>query len=366
VAQLALDLAGVGAQDRVGGQEEPAAVHRAAGDRAHEAPHDLAEDERRLGRRGVDADAQARDVDALTDHVDGDEPAVRRAREGLELLGGPGLGVQDDGGRVAGGLAQHPRHGARVLAVGGDHQRARVAVAVRANLLEAFVGGGQDARQAVGELQRDRRAVAPARLARGDRVGEGRLDEVVAAAPLQHAVVGDEGDRAADPVADGVGVAVGDVGCRDAVVVAHARDRALVGAKGRAREQQPARRGPEGAREPLAPRELLAEVMGLVGDDERRAAALARPSVGDAGHARVGHRDAAEVARRAQLARVGHQVQPEPGRRLGPLARERRRGADDGDAAHDARLQQRPRVLERRPRLARARRRGDEERPLGP
>ena len=120
---------------------------------------------------------------------------------------------------------------------------------------------------------RDRRAVAPARLARGDGVGEGGLDELLAAAPLQHAVVGDEGDRAADAVAHGVGVGVGDVGRGDAVVVAHARDRALVGAKGRAREQQPARGAAEGAREALAPRELLAEVVGLVGDDERRAGA---------------------------------------------------------------------------------------------
>jgi hypothetical protein len=171
------------------------------------------------------------------------------------------------------------------------------------------VRGGEDARQAVSELERDRGAVAPARLARGDRVGERGLDKVAAAAPLQHAVVGHEGDGPADPVADGVGVAVGDVRRRDAVVVAHAGDRALVRAKGRAREQQPPRGGFEGPREALAPRQLLAEVVGLVGDDERRAAALPGPALGHAGH---------------------------------------------------------PRVLQRRPRLARARRRGDQERAVGP
>jgi hypothetical protein len=106
--------------------------------------------------------------------------------------------------------------------------------------------------------------------------------------------------------------------------------------------------------------------MGLVGDDERRAAALAGPALGDARHPRIGHGDAIEVARRAQFARVGHEVHTHARGGARPLAGERRRRADDRHAAHDARLQQRPRVLQGRPRLARAGRGGDEERPVAP
>ena len=216
------------------------------------------------------------------------------------------------------------------------------------------------------QLERDRRAVAPARLARGHGIGERGLDELLAAAPLQHAVVGDEGDRAADAVAHRVGIAVGDVGRGDPVVVAHARDRALIRAEGRAREQQPARGRPERVREALAPREFFAEMVGLVGDDERRAAALARPPLGHARHSRVGDRHAAEVARRAQLRRVGHEMDPHPRGGTRPLARERRGRADDGDAPDGAALQLLARVLQRRARLARARRGRDQERPLRP
>ena len=45
-------------------------------DRAHEAADDLPEDQRGLGRRRVDPDPQAGDVDALGDHVHRDDPWV--------------------------------------------------------------------------------------------------------------------------------------------------------------------------------------------------------------------------------------------------------------------------------------------------
>ena len=65
------------------------------GDGAHEAADDLAEDQRRLGRGRVDADAQARDVDALADHVDRDDPAGRASRvNACELVVRARLGVQ--------------------------------------------------------------------------------------------------------------------------------------------------------------------------------------------------------------------------------------------------------------------------------
>jgi hypothetical protein len=76
MAQLALDLGRVRAQDRIGGQVQPAGLVRAPGDRPHEAADDLTEDQRRLGGRGIHADAQPRDVDALADHVDGHDPTI--------------------------------------------------------------------------------------------------------------------------------------------------------------------------------------------------------------------------------------------------------------------------------------------------
>ena len=81
VRALLLHLAREPAQGRVGGHEEVA--HLAARPRraADEAADDLAEEELRARARGVDADAQARDVDALGDHQDGHEPAARAGGE---------------------------------------------------------------------------------------------------------------------------------------------------------------------------------------------------------------------------------------------------------------------------------------------
>jgi hypothetical protein len=221
--------------------------------------------------------------------------------------------------------------------------------------------GPQDARQPVRELGRDRGPVAAAGLATAEHGVEGGLDDVVARLPGERPVVGDEDDRPADPVADRVGVRVAHVGDGDAVVVAHARDRALVGAKRRARQQQPATRRPECARESLAPGELLAEVVGLVCDDERVTGALRRPMRGRRGGAGVRRDDAVEVARRSQLGGVRRELNPEAIGGLGPLARQRRRRAQHVDAAHDARAQQPAGEHEARNRLARAGRGGQQE-----
>ena len=90
----------------------------------------------------------------------------------------------------------------------------------------------------------------------------------------------------------------------------------------------------ERRREALAPGQLVAQVVGLVGDDERAGRALARPARPRPPRPRVGDRDAVEVARRAQLGRVGHELQAQRGRRPPPTGgsaawsgRRRRRGA---------------------------------------
>ncbi len=228
---------------------------------------------------------------------------------------------------------------------------------------QARVRLGEDARQAVGQLDRDRRAVAPPGVAPGQHVAERCLDDVVAAAPLEHPVVGDERDRAADAVPDGVGVGERHVGHGDPVVVADPGDRGLIGAERGSREEQPAvADGAERREEAVPPGELVAEMVGLVGDHERVRADARRPAQAGLRDARVGHGDAVEVTRRARIVRVGLQVDAQPRGRLRPLPRQRAGRADHRDAPYATRRELLARELERRPRLARAGGRGDQER----
>ena len=96
VAEFLPHGSGVIAQDGVCGDVEPARFHGTAWDRADEAPDDLPEHERGLGCRRIYADPQAGDVNSLGDHVHGHDPRVAGVRERGQLLGGPGLVVQDD------------------------------------------------------------------------------------------------------------------------------------------------------------------------------------------------------------------------------------------------------------------------------
>ena len=117
--------------------------------------------------------------------------------------------------------------------------------------------------------------------------------------------------------------------------------------------------------EARAPRELVAEVVGLVGDDERPRRALRaharRPTLRDA---RVGDGDAVEVPRRAQLGarrargagRGGRRPAP-TGASAAPSGRRRRRGRSTALRSSSQR------ELDRRPRLARAGRGVEQERP---
>ncbi len=91
----------------------------------------------------------------------------REPRKSASLRAAFGLRVQHHHRRAPGHLAQQLGHPAGVGGVGRDHEAARVAVARRAQRAQLGVGLAQDARQAVGQLGRDRRAVAAAGLARG-------------------------------------------------------------------------------------------------------------------------------------------------------------------------------------------------------
>ena len=222
----------------------------------------------------------------------------RRSRERDELLRRPRLGVEHDQRRAAGALAQQRGDPARVARVGGDHQAAGVAVAGGSHRRELGVGLAQDPRQAVGQLGRDRRPVTAPGLARAQHRLEARLDHVVAAAPGQRPVVGDEADRPADPIAHGVGICVGVVGLRERRPRrSYARNRGRVGAKRRARQQQPSRARAHGRGEPLAPGQLLAEVVGLVGDDQRRRRQRSGPPPRRLGDPGIRDRDAVKALR---------------------------------------------------------------------
>ncbi len=261
------------AQQPVGGEEEPA---RLGGSRprarAHEAPDDLAEHQRRLGRRRVDADAQARDVDALGDHVHRDDPALASTAANARSLRAARASVwSDDDGRAAGDLAQQRGHAPRVAAVGGDDEPAGVAVRRRPRSSPSFSSASpQDPRQPVGELGRDRRPVAAARLAGRSARARTTTRSRRRRCPRQRPVVGDEADRPADPVADGVGVPVADVGHRDRRRRSARRRSASRRSETASPRAAASGRWPRnGSGERPAPGQLLAEVVRLVGDDER-------------------------------------------------------------------------------------------------
>ena len=132
----------------------------------------------------------------------------------------------------------------------------------------------------------------------------GRIDVEVRAAdlavadPLHVPAVGVEGHRPAHAVHQRLRVAVVVVGAGHAVVVVgHPRDRRVVRAKRRAREQQPEARPRERLDGRAPPRRVLAHVVRLVGDQQRRALGAAPPvHRRPRGHRRVGHRDAVAIA----------------------------------------------------------------------
>ena len=72
-------------------------------------PDGLGEEQRRRGRGGVDADGQARHVDALGDHPDRDHPAVVAGGELLD----PSLAPASSDSTTVGALAGDPRAAAR-------------------------------------------------------------------------------------------------------------------------------------------------------------------------------------------------------------------------------------------------------------
>ena len=138
-------------------------------------------------------------------------------------------------------------------------------------------------------------------------------------------------------------VAVRVVGAGDAVVVVgDPRDRRVVRAERRAREQQPEAGALERGLGAAAPRRELAHVVGLVGDQQRRQlGAAAAVHARSGGERRVGDRDAVAVARlgAGAVGAVGLQVDAVAGGVGGPLAADVGGRGDHRDAPDAALLE---------------------------
>ena len=209
---------------------------------------------------------------------------------------------------------------------------------------QLLVGVAQHVRDPVA-LRVQGRAQPPRGLRRGQHDVEVRAPDPSVADPLHVAAVGVEGHRPADAVDQRLRVAVVVVRARDAlVVVRDPRDRRVVRAEGRAREQQPE----PGARERVdgraPPGRVLAHVVRLVGDQQRRALrAAALVHRGARGHGRVRDRHAVPVTRLGpgRVGPVGLELDAVARGVERPLAADVGRRRHDGDA-RDAPLGQHP------------------------
>ena len=255
-----------------------------------------------------------------------------------------------------------------MLHVDRHHEPAGLGVRAGAQVGEAGVGVAQHVGDPVA-LRVERRAQAAGGLGGGQPDGEVGVAAAAVGHPLHVAVVGVERHGAADAVQQRVGVAVGVVGGRDAVlVVGDPRDRRVVGAERGAGQQQSKARALERRLRAAPPRGLVAHVVRLVGQQQRRdlfaaAAMHLRPR----SERLVGDRDAVAVARLGAggVRAVGLDVEPVAGGVGGPLAGDvggRRHDADPPDPA----LGEHPvRDVEPERRLARRRGGGGEERTSG-
>jgi hypothetical protein len=184
-----------------------------------------------------------------------------------------------------------------VLLVGREHEAAGLGV-LATHVGQTRVGVPQHLAHPVAVRIERRPQTARGLGARQDIV-EARAAQAAVALPLHLAVVWKEGDRAADAVHEGLGVAVGVVRTADAVVVvAHPWDRGAVGSERRAGEQQPELGTLERLARPDAPGGVVAHVVRLVRDQQGRAA-IGHPRVPSRARRDrlVGHGDAVAVAR---------------------------------------------------------------------
>ena len=335
---------------------------------ADEAPDDLAEEQLRPRGGGVDADAQARDVDALGDHQHRHEPRLPRRGE----RGDPPRGV-----RVVGGDDRRPRAGQPLAAASASCSACSLSAAITSppasgcSPARSSPSRRSASRSTCGDpvaLRVQRRAQPPRRLGRGQDDGEVGVAAAAVGHPLHVAVVGAERDGAADAVVQRLRVGVGVVGARDAVVVVgDPRDRGVV-ASGTACRTAAASAGP-----PRTPRRRVvpqaacspmwcgSSAISSVGHRARAAAVHGRAG----GDGLVGDGDAVAVARLRAPRRWGGWARgrcrsaprrPPTGGRCGSSARRPRPAARAPADEHPVR------DVQPEGRLARRGRRGGQER----
>ena len=133
------------------------------------------------------------------------------------------------------------------IGMGGSPDLAQAGVGVTQNLAHPVTFGGQGCPQPAGRF-----------VGRKDHVEVG-VPDLAVTRPFHLAVIGQESDRAADPVDQGVRIAVGEVGAADVVVVvADPGDRLVVGAERGSGEQQTEGRVVEGTAGTDSPARLVA------------------------------------------------------------------------------------------------------------
>ncbi len=139
-----LELPRVSHQCGLAGQVQPGGgVGGVRWTAADEPSGDLAEIQGGRDRGGVDPDAQAWQIDAFADHVDGDEPGCGARCEPLEGERRRGIVGNGEGGDGAGDRREEPGEGARVALGAGDNQPAGLGGRLPCGA-ESLMGGGQD------------------------------------------------------------------------------------------------------------------------------------------------------------------------------------------------------------------------------
>jgi len=294
---VALGLQPAGELQQVGHRRHEDARGFSRPARPHEPADGLREEQGRRGAGGVDADRQPGHVDALGDHAHRDQPPGAALGEFGDAGRRSGVVGQHDGGRLRGQLRQQGGVSAGRGAVGRDDHAAGVGH-VGALLAQPLVGSG-DHRGHPFAGGVERRPPRPCGLLGGQRLTQ-PCGVLLAGAvpPARLPGVGEEHHRPDHTVGESLGVAVGVVGLRPqhpvgAGCVVDERDRAVVAAKGRARQGKSARGVAECLADRLAPRLGVTAVMDLVEDDQGLALFGAHPvQCRMRGDLRVGHHHA--------------------------------------------------------------------------
>ena len=128
MSDLGLNFFCVYSQRRIAREVDVGEVAEPIGNHPDEPADDLPEDQGRLRDGGVDADPQPGDVDALGDHVDGDDPLARASPEGFQFGRRFHVVASNDRRSLAGALTENIGDRVSVGDVDRDDKAAGVGV----------------------------------------------------------------------------------------------------------------------------------------------------------------------------------------------------------------------------------------------